>query len=95
MTNNTNEKPPGSLIEDLIRTEARECLLDAAADDGGDSITINAAGDASRVAEIVLQNRVNIPPTIKVRQGSPIRIFVAKDLDFTGTPTAGPVYGGE
>ncbi len=66
-----------------------------AADDGGDSITINAAGDASRVAEIALQNRVNIPPTIKVRQGSPIRIFVAKDLDFTGTPTAGPVYGGE
>ena len=32
MTNNTNEKPPGSLIEDLIRTEARECLLDAAAE---------------------------------------------------------------
>lgn len=66
-----------------------------AADDGGDSITINAAGDASRVAEIALQNRVNIPPTIKVRQGSPIRIFVAKDLDFTDTPTAGSVYGGE
>jgi type IV secretion system protein VirB10 len=66
-----------------------------AADDGGDSITINAAGGASRVAEIALQNRVNIPPTIKVRQGSPIRIFVAKDLDFTGTPTAGSVYGGE
>lgn len=66
-----------------------------AADDGGDSITINAAGDASRVAEIALQNRVNIPPTIKVRQGSPIRIFVAKDLDFTGTPTASSLYGGE
>lgn len=34
MTNNTNEKPPGSLIEDLIRTEARECLLDAADEHG-------------------------------------------------------------
>lgn len=58
-----------------------------AADDGGSDITINAAGDASRVAEIALSNRVNIPPTIKVRQGTPIRIFVAKDLDFSGMPT--------
>lgn len=59
-----------------------------AADDGGSDITINAAGDASRVAEIALSNRVNIPPTIKVRQGTPIRIFVAKDLDFSGMPAA-------
>ena len=25
----------------------------------------------------------NIPPTIKVAQGTPLRIFVARDLDFT------------
>lgn len=54
----------------------------------GDDITINAAGDASRVAEMALQSSVNIPPTIKVRQGTPIRIFVARDLDFSGTPVA-------
>ncbi len=54
----------------------------------GDTLTINAASDASRVAELALQNRVNILPTIKVRQGTPIRIFVARDLDFTGTETA-------
>ena len=54
----------------------------------GDDLTINAAGDASRVAELALQSSVNIPPTIKVRQGTPIRIFVAKDLDFSGTESA-------
>jgi type IV secretion system protein VirB10 len=54
----------------------------------GDALTINAASDAGRVAELALQNRVNIPPTIKVRQGTPIRIFVARDLDFGGTESA-------
>jgi type IV secretion system protein VirB10 len=30
----------------------------------------------------------NIPPTIKVPQGAPIRIFVARDLEFTNVGTA-------
>lgn len=31
----------------------------------------------------VLQNRINIQPTIHVPQGSPIQVFVARDLDFS------------
>lgn len=65
---------------------AGQAAANAAGD--GDEITINAAGDASRVAEQALQSSVNIPPTIKVRQGTPIRIFVARDLDFSGASIA-------
>jgi type IV secretion system protein VirB10 len=32
-----------------------------------------------------LQRDVNIPPTVKVAQGTAIRIFIARDLDFSGT----------
>lgn len=40
-----------------------------------------AGGDA---ASIALQSEVNRPPTIQVPQGAPVRIFVSRDLDFSG-----------
>ncbi len=47
------------------------------------STTINQGGnDISRAAEIALRDSINIPPTIHIDQGSPIQVFVAKDLDF-------------
>jgi type IV secretion system protein VirB10 len=30
-----------------------------------------------------VQNGAQIGPTIRVRQGEPIRVFTAKDLDFS------------
>jgi len=36
----------------------------------------------NRAAEIALENSINIPPTIHVDQGTPIQVFVARDLDF-------------
>ena len=42
--------------------------------EGGDSF--------NRSAEIALERNIDIPPTITVDQGSPINIFVAKDLSF-------------
>lgn len=38
---------------------------------------LNASGE-------VLQNRINLKPTIYVNQGSAIQVFVARDLDFSG-----------
>lgn len=58
----------------------------------GDStaVVLGAAG-AQNAASTALQRDSAISPTVKVRQGEPIRIFVAKDLDFsTVEPGATP-----
>ncbi len=48
---------------------------------GGTSGVASAAG-------ATLQNDVNIPPTIKVAQGTAIRIFLNRDLDFSDIGSA-------
>ncbi len=48
-------------------------------------IVVRSADDAKSAAGIALQSDINIPPTVKVAQGSPVRIFLARDLDFSGT----------
>lgn len=56
----------------------------------GTDITLNTAGSVADVADSALRSSADIPPTVKVRAGTPIRIFVAHDLDFSGTQaTAG------
>ena len=52
---------------------------------GGNDVVVRTADDAKSVAGIALQRDINIPPTIKVAQGTTIRIFTARDLDFSGT----------
>lgn len=47
------------------------------------AIVIGSPQQASSVAQIALQKEIDIPPTIKIRQGEPIRVFVARDLDFS------------
>lgn len=54
-------------------------------DRNSSDIVVRSADDARSVAGIALQRDVNIPPTVKVPQGTPIRIFTARDLDFSGT----------
>lgn len=56
-------------------------------DDGNASLqqqdVISGARDGfNRSAEIALQNSINIPPTIRVPQGTEITIFVNRDLSF-------------
>jgi type IV secretory pathway VirB10-like protein len=58
--------------------------LDRLANNQG-GIVVRTAEDAKSVAGIALERDINIPPTVKVAQGTPIRIFIARDLDFTGT----------
>ncbi|ATC25414.1 TrbI/VirB10 family protein [Caulobacter vibrioides] len=53
---------------------------------GGDNtaIIIGSPQQASNIASIALQREIDIPTTITVAQGAPIRVFVARDLDFSG-----------
>ena len=49
---------------------------------GGNAGVVIAGGGQSAAAAAVSQN-AQIGPTIRVRQGEPIRVFTAKDLDFS------------
>lgn len=52
---------------------------------GGDAdVIIASTSEAQSVAAQALSQQINIPPTIKVRQGTEIRIFLARDLFFPG-----------
>jgi type IV secretory pathway VirB10-like protein len=48
------------------------------------SIIIGSSQQASQVASIALQKEIDIPVTIKVPQGTPLQVFVTRDLDFAG-----------
>lgn len=63
--------------------------LTTAAASVGDSggVYIGSAADATNLAGAALKGS-DIPPTIKTPQGAAVRIFVAKDLDFSGVGPA-------
>lgn len=59
--------------------------LDAAAShSSGNTFVIASPVQANRIAEIALQKQIDIPATIKVAQGTPLQVFVSRDLDFSG-----------
>jgi len=50
---------------------------------GGTSVVLGGGQDAASTA---LQQGGQIGPTVRVRQGEPIRVFTARDLDFSQAP---------
>lgn len=56
---------------------------------GGNTVVVGSSSQANQLATVALQRDIDIPPTIKVAQGTPIRVFVAKDLDFGPPPGTG------
>jgi len=48
----------------------------------GSSVVVSSSSQASGLAEQAAKD-FDIPPTIKTKQGAAVRIFVARDLDFT------------
>jgi type IV secretion system protein VirB10 len=49
----------------------------------GDTVIVGVARGGSDAAATALGEEIGIPPTIHVAQGTPIRIFVTRDLDFS------------
>ncbi len=50
---------------------------------GGGNSAVVVAGPQQAVSATAQQN-LTIPPTVRVNQGAPIKIFTARDLDFSG-----------
>jgi type IV secretion system protein VirB10 len=55
----------------------------AARSTGNTAIVVGSPTEATQLASVALQKQIDIPVTIKVPQGEPIRVFVARDLDFS------------
>lgn len=48
------------------------------------TVIVSTPQQANNAATVALQRDIDIPTTITVPQGTPIRVFVARDLDFSG-----------
>jgi type IV secretion system protein VirB10 len=57
--------------------------LAARSSGGNTAIVVGSPTEATQLASVALQKQIDIPVTIKVPQGEPIRVFVARDLDFS------------
>ncbi|MHB8287194.1 MAG: type IV secretion system protein VirB10, partial [Caulobacteraceae bacterium] len=62
--------------------------LTALSNNPSTTVVVGSSGSGLSTATSALTPQA-IPPTIRVAQGSPIRIFVARDLDFTALQNAG------
>jgi type IV secretion system protein VirB10 len=68
----------GSILLSLVTAG-----VNAAADDSDTQVIIASSRGAGDAASVALAKEIDQPPTIRVPQGAPIRIFVARDLDFS------------
>ncbi len=65
-------------------------LLSNSSGNRGTNVLVGSSTQANQLASIALQREIDIPPTIRIPQGTPVRVFVARDLDFGATKPAQP-----
>ena len=55
--------------------------LSALGNSGGAAVVIGSQGQSAAAAAVGQSGQIG--PTVRVRQGEPIRVFTARDLDFS------------
>ena len=74
----------GSAILLSVLTSGLEAAANSTSNGNTTAIVIGTPQQANNVAAIALQKYIDVPTTITVPQGAPVRVFVARDLDFSG-----------
>ena len=76
----------GSAILLSVLTAGLDAAVNSTAKENTTAIVIGTPQQANNVAAIALQKYIDVPTTITVPQGTPVRVFVARDLDFSAVP---------
>ena len=76
----------GSAILLSVLTAGLDAAVNTTAKENTTAIVIGTPQQANNVAAIALQKYIDVPTTITVPQGTPVRVFVARDLDFSAVP---------
>lgn len=76
------ERFSASVLLSLIDT-GLQIGANAMEDSNSATVALETGRDFSRSSEIALENSITIPPTIHVDQGTRIKVFAGKDLDFS------------
>ena len=87
-TNSHFFKRFGSSILLSVLTAGLDVLAPGSANNT--AIVIGSQQQASNIAAIALQKQINIPDTVTVTQGALIRVFIARDLDFSAVAPKAP-----
>lgn len=62
---------------------------DVVSSDNNPQVVIGVSRGSESAASAAIGEEINIPPTVRVDQGTPIRIFVSRDLDFSTVDAPG------
>ncbi len=77
----------GSAILLSVMSAGLTALANGASDNS--TVVVTSPDQANQVAGIALQKQIDIPVTVRVPQGTPLQVFITRDLDFSGqTPVA-------
>ncbi len=82
--NRWTERVGAALLLSLIDDAVKLVIQNQGSDRQGDTIVLpSTTGNASKLAEKVLDSTINIPPLIYRNQGGIVGIHVARDVDFS------------
>lgn len=73
----------GSSILLTVISAGGQALANSASNGDSTTLVLGGGSQGSNPAAIALQKQIDMPDTIKVAQGAPVQVSVARDLDFS------------